>query len=200
MYKRTNRMEGENKNKIVVTDYIEQSIHVIRGQKVMLDMDLANLYGVETRILNQAVKRNFERFPEDFMFQLSKEELEYWKSQYVTTNKISSRSQIVILNNRGKNYKYLPYVFTEQGVAMLSSVLRSPQAIIVNIEIMRAFVRMRHLFASHEKLSKEMEEIKSFLLKNSQQNNMEFRKIWKAIDKLISRPEREGRKIGFKLN
>lgn len=107
----------------------------------MLDSDLARLYGVETRVLNQAVKRNIERFPEDFMFQLSKEESQNLISQIATS---SSRSQNVTLNvERGKNIKYMPYAFTENGVAMLSSVLRSKTAIEVNIRIMRAFTAMR---------------------------------------------------------
>lgn len=109
---------------------IENLIHVIRGQQVMIDSDLARLYGVETRVLNQAVKRNIERFPEDFMFHLSKEESQNLISQIATS---SSRSQNVTLNvERGKNIKYLPYAFTENGVAMLSSVLRSKTAIEVN--------------------------------------------------------------------
>ena len=110
-------------------EQIENLIHVIRGKQVMLDRDLARLYGVETKVLNQAVKRNIERFPEDFMFQLSKEEFENWKSQIVTSNAEEFlRSQIVILNGRGHNIKHLPYAFIENGVAMLSSVLRTPLA------------------------------------------------------------------------
>ena len=114
---------------------IQQRIRTIRGVQVMLDRDLAELYGVETKVLNQAVKRNADRFPPDFMVQLTKEEC--------------LRSQIVTLNeNRGKHLKYLPYAFTESGIAMLSSVLRSPTAIQTNIRIMRAFVVMRHAFLS----------------------------------------------------
>ena len=114
---------------------IQSKIHEIRGQRVMLDRDLAEMYGVETRALNQAVKRNIDRFPEDFMFQLTKEEC--------------LRSQIVILKTeQGKHLKYMPYVFTEMGVAMLSSVLRSPTAIQVNISIMRAFVAVRQMLSN----------------------------------------------------
>jgi len=132
---------------------IENLIHVIRGKQVMLDRDLARLYGVETRVLNQAVQRNIERFPEDFMFQLNKEEFENWKSQFVISNtKVSSRSQFVTLDDEEKwksqfvtsnsikmGARKLPYAFTENGVAMLSGVLRSQQAININIQIMRAF-------------------------------------------------------------
>ena len=125
---------------------IESLIRVIRGQQVMLDKDLATLYGVETKVLNQAVKRNIERFPEDFRFQLNKEEC--------------LRSQIVTLNGKqGQHLKYLPYVFTEQGVAMLSGVLRSPTAVAVNVQIMRAFVAMRHFFVSNASVFQRLETI-----------------------------------------
>jgi len=121
---------------MVPSERIVSKIYIIRNRKVMLDRDLAELYGVKTMVLNQAVKRNIKRFPPDFMFQLTKEEMENWKSQFVTSNLDESlRSQIVILKRRGKHSKYLPYVFTEQGVAMLSSVLNSDRAVEVNIQI-----------------------------------------------------------------
>lgn len=143
----------------------ENRIHVIRNQQVMLDSDLARLYRVETRVLNQAVKRNIERFPENFMFQLSKEESKNLISQIVTS---SSRSQNVTLNlERGKNIKYLPYAFTENGVAMLSSVLRSKTAIEVNIRIMRAFTAMRSFLMSNAHMFKRLETIEhNYLLVN----------------------------------
>ena len=120
-----------NCDRLVGVDNIEPLIKIIRGQQVMLDRDLATLYGVETKRLNEQVKRNIKRFPEDFMFQLTKDEC--------------LRSQIATLNEgRGQHLKYMPYVFTENGVAMLSSVLRSDTAIEVNIRIMRAFTSMRH--------------------------------------------------------
>ena len=132
----------ESKNSLLLP--IENLIHVIRGQQVMLDSDLARLYGVETRVLNQAVKRNIERFPEDSMFQLTKEEC--------------LKSQIVILNTaRGQHLKYMPYAFTENGVAMLSSVLRSKTAIDVNIRIMRAFTSMRSFLMSNAHMFKRLE-------------------------------------------
>ena len=129
-----------------VENKVESLIRVIRGQQVMLDRDLAELYGVETKVLNQAVKRNLGRFPDDFRFQLTKEEC--------------SRSQFVTLNEgRGSNIKYLPYAFTEQGVAMLSGVLKSPTAVEVNIRIMRAFVSMRHFMVNNAAVFQRLETI-----------------------------------------
>ncbi len=167
---------------------IENFIYIIRNHRVMLDKDLAMLYGVKTKALKQSVKRNIERFPLDFMFELSKEELKNWRSQIVTSN---SKIKMGIRRK--------PYVFTEQGVAMLSSVLRSKQAVKVNIEIMRAFVKLRHILSEHKNLAKKIEELQSFMLKNSQKNDQEFRKVWNAIKKLMT-PESDNRKIGFKLN
>lgn len=161
---------------------IKSRIHVIRGQRVMMDFDLAQMYGVKTGRLNEQVKRNIERFPEDFMFQLTKGELEILRSQIVTINEDSSRCQNGILDDDGNwksqiatsNYakmgmRKLPYAFTEQGVAMLSSVLRSPLAIQVNIGIMRAFVEFRQVAAAMalpassedvEQLRRDFEELK----------------------------------------
>ena len=135
-----------NRDQLVVVDNIESLIKVIRGQQVMLDRDLATLYGVETKRLNEQVKRNIKRFPEDFMFQLTKDEC--------------LRSQIATLNEgRGQHLKYMPYVFTENGVAMLSSVLRSDTAIEVNIRIMRAFVSMRHFMVNNASMFSRLETI-----------------------------------------
>lgn len=125
---------------------IRTRIHVIRGRQVMLDKDLAELYGVEVKVLNQAVKRNIERFPDDFMFQLNKDEWEFLRSQFVT-----------IKSGRGEHVKYLPFVFTEQGVAMQSGVLRSPIAIQANIRIMRAFVAVRQYLAIQKQENGELE-------------------------------------------
>ncbi|WP_318678522.1 ORF6N domain-containing protein [Treponema sp.] len=134
----------ENEISILEENSIRSKIHVIRGQQVMLDRDLAELYGVETKVLNQAVKRNKGRFPEEFCFQITREEVE---------REIISRSQFVTLKNnddrRGTNIKYLPYVFTEQGVAMLSSVLKSETAIKASIQIMKAFVSMRRFLQNN---------------------------------------------------
>ena len=142
-------------------EIIRSKIYEIRGQRVMLDRDLAQMYGVETKVLNQAVRRNLERFPEDFMFELTKDEY--------NALEISSRSQIVTLNNkRGANIKYAPLAFTEQGVAMLSSVLKSSTAIQINISIMRAFVTMRNYVSSVSTKSSDLEEFKERLLKIEQ--------------------------------
>ena len=140
---------------------IKNLIHVIRGKQVMLDVDLARLYGVETKRLNEQVKRNIERFPEDFMFQLTREEAESSRSQSATLNEDGelSRSQIATLNGRGHNIKHLPYAFTENGVAMLSTVLRSQQAININIQIMRAFNAMRHFIATNAQVFQRLEVI-----------------------------------------
>lgn len=142
---------------------IENLIHVIRGKQVMLDRDLARLYGVETKALNQAVKRNMERFPEDFMFQLSKEEFENLRSQIVTSSEEEIlRSQNVTSSWGGQ--RYMPYVFSENGVAMLSTVLRSQQAININIQIMRAFNAMRHFITSNVQVFQRVENIEKSIL------------------------------------
>jgi phage regulator Rha-like protein len=133
-------------NAIVPVERIQQFIYVIRGHKVILDSHLAELYGVKTRVLNQAVKRNINRFPEDFMFQLSNREAEHLRSQIVTSKK-----------SRGGR-RYLPFAFTEQGIAMLSSVLKSKRAIEVNIAIMRTFVKLRQILADNATLRRKIEE------------------------------------------
>jgi phage regulator Rha-like protein len=189
---------------IISIENIETAIHIIRGKKVLLDRDLAMLYGVKTKQLVQAVKRNIERFPEDFMFQLTKEEMKNLRSQFVTSSPISLRSQFVTLENnrasmKGRYSKYQLYAFTEQGVAMLSSVLRSPQAITVNIEIMRAFVRLRHVLASQKEIGKELLELRTFLLKHSHQTDREFKRVWQAIEKMMRPSPEDQHSIGFKL-
>ena len=159
---------------------IETKILLIRGQKVMLDADLAELYEVETKVLNQAVKRNIERFPDDFMFQLTAEEFANLKSQSDTSN---LRSQIVTLKaGRGQHRKYLPYAFTEQGVAMLSSVLRSSRAIEVNIAIMRTFVQLRQMLTSNAELSRKLAAME----KNY---DIKFKAIFEAIHQLMTPDE-----------
>ncbi len=179
-------MYSKESRALIPAEPIEGFIHLIRGNKVLLDRDLASLYGVETKHLVQAVKRNKERFPEDFMFQLTDQEAENLMSQIVTSS--------------WGGHRKLPMAFTEQGVAMLSSVLRSPQAVTVNIEIMRAFVRLRHVLASHKELGKELSELKAFLLKHSHQTDREFRRVWNAIEKLTSPPDHaEERPMGFDL-
>lgn len=152
-----NDIIGVHSEQVQHLEKIENLIVTLRGCQVMLDRDLARLYGVETKRLNQQVQRNIERFPEDFMFQLSKEEAEILKEQIVTSNGDSSRSQFATLNSRGHNIKHLPYAFTENGIAMLSSVLRSPLAVATNIQIMRAFTMMRHFIASNAQVFQRLE-------------------------------------------
>lgn len=176
------------KNSIASIELIENRIHIIRGQRVMLDKDLANLYQVESKVLNRAVKRNIERFPDDFMFQPTSNEVDSLRCQFGTLKNLG----------RGEHRKYLPYAFTEQGVAILSSVLRSPQAVKVNIEIMRAFVRIRHVLESSKELAKVVFELRSFMLKNSNKTDQEIKRIWNAIEKL-SGPPTDSPPMGFKL-
>lgn len=172
----------KRKGSAVPTERIVQSIVWLRGHKVLLDTDLADLYGVATKVLLQAVKRNLERFPDDFMFQLNAKEWESLRSQFVTSNA-----------GRGGR-RYAPYAFTEQGVAMLSSVLNSPQAIAVNIEIMRAFVRLREMLASNKDLAKKLDELERKL----QTHDQAIVGILAAIRELMTPPEPpKKRKIGF---
>ena len=161
---------------------VEKRIYLIRDKRVMLDHDLSILYKVSTKILNQAVKRNLERFPEDFMFQLTKEELRDWMSRIVVSKPNSLRSQIVTLK-RGQHKKYLPYAFTEQGVAMLSSVLNSPQAIQVNIQIIRTFLRIREINTRYNDLWLKIDELEK-------KYDGQFQMVFKAIKLLVD--ERPG--------
>ena len=173
-----------NRDQLVVMDNIESLIIVIRGQQVMLDKDLATLYGVETRVLNQTVKRNIERFPDDFRFELSREEC--------------LRSQIVISNGRGGN-RYSTYAFTEQGVAMLSSVLRSKTAIEVNIQIMRAFVSMRHFMVNNASVFSRLETIEYHQLeilqhqqdpdKHLQESDKRIEEVFRRLDEGNAKPK-----------
>jgi hypothetical protein len=157
---------------------VGRAIRLIRGEKVILDADLAELYGVATRVLVQAVKRNPERFPEDFLFQLTAEEFTVLRSQHVTSRGWGGR-------------RYPPYAFTEQGVAMLSGVLRSPRAVRVNIEIMRAFVKMRRLLASHARLEKKLLELE-------EKYDGQFAMVFEALKQLMSLPEPKRLRIGFR--
>jgi hypothetical protein len=166
-----------DKSLVPVTE-IEGMILIVRGQKVMIDSDLARLYGVETKVLLQNVKRNLGRFPADFMFQLTQIEFSNLKSQFVT-----SRSD-------WGGRRYLPYVFTEQGVAMLSSVLNSERAISVNIEIMRAFVKLRQLLAAHVGLARKLDLLEK-------KYDSQFRAVFDAIRQLMAPPQPKKRRIGF---
>lgn len=181
-------------NTSVSQEFIEKKIYIIRGQKVMLDKDLAALYGVGTKVLNQAVRRNKERFPEDFMFQLTEAEAKSLRSQVVISNSDSSlRSQLVTLK-RGQHSKYLPYLFTEQGVAMLSSVLASQRAIEVNIAIMRAFVRLRVIISAHKELAEKLKELEVKIGRHDKEIIAIFEVIKRLAEPLT---ESKKRKIGF---
>ena len=180
---------------VVPMERISQAILLIRGHKVMLDSDLAELYGVATKVLIQAVKRNGDRFPEDFMFRLSSEEFDRLRHQIGTS---SLRSQFVTSNpvaerdgpTRGGR-RYPPYAFTEQGVATLSSVLRSDRAIHVNIEIMRAFVRLRQMLASNAELARKLAALE-------RKYDAQFKVVFDAIRELMAPPEpKKKRPIGF---
>jgi ORF6N domain len=165
--------------------HITQSILVLRGQRVLLDAELAALYGVATKVLLQAVRRNRERFPDDFMIQLTTAEWTALRSQFVTSSA-----------QRGGR-RYLPYAFTAQGVAMLSSVLRSRRAITVNIQIMRAFVRMRELLASNKALARSLDELERRLEKKLATHDQAIAAILSAIRQLMNPPSPKRRPIGF---
>jgi hypothetical protein len=169
-------MEGKLKEPIPI-ELIERKIYLIRGHNVMLDSDLAELYAVPTKRLNEQVRRNVRRFPADFMFQLTAEETGFLRSQFATSKRGGRR--------------YLPYAFTEQGVAMLSSVLNSERAIEVNIHIMRAFVRLREMITSHKDLAKRLDDLEK-------KYDAQFRVVFDAIRGLMKPPEKPKRKIGFK--
>jgi phage regulator Rha-like protein len=164
---------------LVPTETIERHIFIVRGQKIMLDYDLAELYGVATKTLNQAVKRNAKRFPDDFMFQLNFQEVRRLRSQSVTLK-------------RGQHIKYRPYAFTEHGILMLSSVLNSERAVQVNIEIMRAFVKLREMLASHKDLALKLAAMEK-------KYDSQFKVVFDAIRELMTPIESQPkRRIGFR--
>ncbi len=162
---------------IIPIEKIESKILLIRGQKVMLDSDLADLYEIENKNLVRAMKRHVDRFPEDFMFQLSKQEFEILRCRIGTSSQWGGR-------------RYPPYAFTEQGVAMLSSVLNSPRAVQVNIEIMRAFVRLRKMLTSHEELSRKIRQMEN-------KYDKQFQVVFEAIRQLMAPPKPKKKQIGF---
>ncbi len=162
---------------IIAQKMIENKISLIRGKKVLIDRDMADLYGVETKTLNQTVKRNIERFPEDFMFQLTAEEAQ------------SLRSQIVTLKP-GKHLKYLPYAFSEHGILMLSSVLNSRKAILVNIEIMRTSTKLRTMLAEHVELRRKIDGMEK-------KYDYQFKMVFDTIKKLLNPPKKQKNQIGF---
>ncbi len=192
---------------------IQNRIYEIRGERVMLDFDLAALYEVEARLINQAVKRNIKRFPKDFMFKLSKSEWDFLRSQNVIIESNNSlRSQNVILKNtdpglqnetlktgRGQHSKYLPYAFTEQGVAMLSGILNSGKAINMNIAIMRAFVEVRKIFLKDNDLKEQLKEIKHRLGEHDTQLNQIYEAMENLLDEKAEQRNWNNReRIGFK--
>lgn len=164
---------------LIPVEAITGRIYVIRGHKIMLDRDLAELYGVETGQLKRAVRRNIDRFPSDFMFELSKEEFENWRCQFGTSSWGGTR--------------YPPMAFTEQGVAMLSGVINSTRAIQVNIAIMRAFVQMRQLLTSDKKLAEKLKALEKRLT----EHDKHFQIVFDAIEQMLSADEKPKRKIGF---
>jgi hypothetical protein len=174
-------------SKLIPVERIEKAIYLIRGERVMLDRDLAKLYGVSTKAFNQAVKRHAERFPPDFMFQLTGEEARAWWLE-ATANRL--RSQTVTLK-RGQHIKYRPYVFTEHGILMLSSVLNSERAIQVNIEIMRSFVKLRQMIGSNAELSRRLDDLE-------RRHDRQFKVVFDAIRRLISPPQPGQKQIGFR--
>jgi hypothetical protein len=186
---------------IIPAARIAQSIYLLRGQKVMLDFDLAALYGVATKVLNQAVKRNRERFPDDFMFRLTAEERSNLRSQIVTSSRQildnqripSNRSQFVTGSFKHRERKSRPYAFTEQGVAMLSSVLNSARAVKVNIAIMRAFVKLRETLETNRELAQKFAELEKRVGKHDEKIDA----ILEAIRQLIAPPKKPRREIGF---
>lgn len=169
---------------LIPIENISSKIYFLRQEKVLIDSDLAELYGVETRVLKQAVRRNKDRFPSDFMFELTKKEYRSLRSQSVTLK-------------RGQHSKYLPYAFTEQGVAMLSSVLNSERAIKVNIAIMRAFVKMREYLQSNEKLARKLKELEKETREKFSKQQEQITLIFEAIKQLMVEEEQPKRKIGF---
>jgi len=170
---------------IIPQEIIEQKIFMIRGHKVIFDRDLAMLYGIPTKVFNQAVKRNKQRFPKDFMFQLSKTELGNWRSQFVTSN-----------SSAKMGLRRPPYVFTEQGVAMLSSVLNSERAIQVNIAIMRAFVKLKEMLSTHKELAFKLRELERKIEKHDE----EITDIFNAIRQMMIVEEKPKKQIGFKVD
>ncbi len=184
MAKKLSRSAAENLP--IPAGMIERRIFLIRGHKVMLDSGLAELYDVPTKALNQAVRRNLDRFPEDFMFRLDREEVTAW-----------NRSQIVTGSQKHRDARYPPYAFTEQGVAMLSSVLRSKRAVAVNIAIMRAFVRLREVLATHKDLARRMADLE----REQKAQGSQITDVFKAIQKLLEPPKDKPRRaIGFQAS
>lgn len=179
-------MEKKETALIIPDEIVMNKIYVIRGQKVMLDRDLATLYGVETKQLKRQVNRNIERFPKDFMFEMTKEEFENWRSQFGTSN-----------SSDKMGLRYAPYVFTEHGVLMLSSVLNSPKAIQINIQIMRVFTRIRQALTDNTELRLAIEKLE----KKTDNNTKNIEVVFQYVDELMEKNEnpKPRKQIGYKL-
>ena len=179
-----NLMAESTKSIVVAEESIISKIYLIRGKKVMIDRDLAGLYGVETKQLKRQVRRNIDRFPDDFMFELNEDEFQEWRSQFGTSNEGDKMG-----------LRYAPYVFTEQGVAMLSSVLNSERAIKVNIQIMRIYTKMRELLLTHKDILLKLEQLERQVVQNSEDIQM----IFAALKELLNPPQEPPRpRIGFR--
>jgi len=171
-----------NKSILITDELIVNKIYFIRGMKIMLDRDLAELYSVETKVLKQSVKRNLERFPDDFMFEMTTTELKNWRSQFVTSN------------SEKMGLRYKPFCFTEQGVAMLSSVLKSKQAIEMNIRIVRIFTKMREVLSSHKEILSSLEHLEKKLNRHDE----DIQLIFEALKHLLNPKQPPRKRIGFK--
>ena len=180
----TSKSTALNRRPPVSVEMIERRIYLIRGTKVMLDSDLADLYQVETKALNRAVRRNLDRFPEDFMFQLARVEADSLRCQTGTSN-----------DGRGGR-RYLPYVFTEHGVVMLSSVLNSERAVQMNVLIVRAFVKLREMLSTHKDLANKIEEIE----RQQQEHGRQLTAVYTMVRRLMEPPRKKKRQIGFRIS
>ncbi len=183
---------------IIPQHAIESKIIEIRGQKIMIDSDIALLYGVETKRLIEQVKRNIERFPDDFMFQITEDEYKILRSQNATSNEKPLRSQIATLESKkGKHRKYLPYAFTEQGIYMIATVLKSPKAIETNISIMRTFTKIRQHASNYIDLFQKIEKLENTQDAKFDLVAMELQKIYEILEELTENPIEDGKKMGF---
>src|SRR6185503_9890947 len=184
-------MPQEVKSILVAEEAIIGKIYLIRRQKVMLDRDLAELYGVETKVLKQAVRRNISRFPPDFMFEMNQEELDNWRSQFVTSKEDK------------QGLRYAPFCFTEQGVTMLSCILNSDRAIAVNILVIRVFTRMREMLLTHKDILVKLEQIEKTLIQQDVKMNEheeEIQIILETLKEMLSPPDEPRPRIGFRRN
>ncbi len=174
---------------IAPVELIEQQIFLIRGQKVILDNELARIYGVTTKALNQAVKRNIDRFPEDFMFQLTSAEMESLRSAF------TNRSQFVTGSQKHRDPRFLPYVFTEHGALMAANVLKSKRAVLMSVYVVRAFVKLREALAMHKDIAQKLKELEE----KFELHDVEIKAIIEMIRQLLQPPEKTKRQIGFKV-